>query len=320
MRSKFVVAALSGLFMAGVAFAQSAPVPVAPPADPQNILNIDLSTGGRVKLLLRPDKAPYSVERIKTLTRRHFYDGLIFHRVIDGFMAQGGDPKGTGEGGSDLPDIKAEFNDLPHVRGTISLARAEGPDTANSQFFIMLMPNLNLDGSYTAIGRVLTGMEYVDAIEKGEPPEKPSKIVRMSIESDELGQPAAAFVPPPPPAPVTIAPATIKQAEKDKEQDAKREKKQAEEKAKEEKKKAKRAEEEADEAEKLAKENAKRAAKGSAPAVVAPAAPVEAAPPPPVETPQAATDAAVQAVTAEPSATDAAVQAVTPDEAPAQPQ
>ncbi|WP_414819840.1 peptidylprolyl isomerase [Sphingomonas sp. Root710] len=200
--------------MAGVAFAQTAPV-AAPPADPQNILNLDLSTGGRVKVLLRPDKAPYSVERIKVLTRRHFYDGLTFHRVIEGFMAQGGDPKGTGEGGSDLPDLKAEFNDLPHVRGTMALARAEGLDTANSQFFIMLQPNLSLDGNYTAIGRVTAGMEYVDALAKGEPPENPSKIIRASIESDEQGIAPAAFVPPAPaaaPAPV----ATGKKVKKEK--------------------------------------------------------------------------------------------------------
>jgi cyclophilin family peptidyl-prolyl cis-trans isomerase len=186
MRSKFVIAALAGLFLTSVAPAQTAVDPVAPaPAlDARNVLDLDLSTGGRVKILLRPDKAPHSVERIKTLVARHFYDGLIFHRVIEGFMAQGGDPKGTGEGGSDLPDLKAEFNDLPHVRGTMSMARAEGLDSANSQFFIMLQPNLSLDGNYSAIGRVLSGMEYVDAIEKGEPPANPSKIVHASFEAD----------------------------------------------------------------------------------------------------------------------------------------
>jgi len=215
MRSKFVVAALSGLFMAGAAFAQADPVPVAPPTDPQNILNLDLSTGGRVKVLLRPDKAPYSVDRVKTLVRRHFYDGLTFHRVIEGFMAQGGDPKGTGEGGSDLPDLKAEFNDLPHVRGTMSLARAESPDSANSQFFIMLQPNLSLDGNYTAIGRVISGMDYVDAIAKGEPPATPSKIVHASIESDDQGQAPAAFAPPPP-APAAAVAAPGKKPKKDK--------------------------------------------------------------------------------------------------------
>ncbi len=198
MRSKLVLAAFAGLFLAAGASAQLAePVP-APALVPQNVLNLDLSTGGRVKILLRPDKAPGSVERIKLLVRRHFYDGLKFHRVIEGFMAQGGDPKGTGEGGSELPDLKAEFNDLPHVRGVMAMARAEGLDSANSQFFLMLQPNLNLDGNYTAIGRVLSGMEYVDAIEKGEPPANPSKIVRASIESDEQGLPptvAAAPVP-----------------------------------------------------------------------------------------------------------------------------
>ena len=198
--SKFVLAAMAGLFTVGTAWAQVAPADMPPPPDPQNILNLDLSTGGRVKVQLRPDKAPNSVERIKTLVRRHFYDGLTFHRVIEGFMAQGGDPKGTGEGGSDLPDLKAEFNDLPHVRGTVSMARAESPDSANSQFFIMLMPNLGLDNNYTAIGRVIEGMQYVDAVEKGEPPANPSKIVHASIESDDLGQPPAAFVPPAKPA------------------------------------------------------------------------------------------------------------------------
>lgn len=208
MRSKFLVAALAGLFLAGTALAQTAPVEMPPPLDPQNILNIDVSTGGRIKVQLRPDKAPNSVERIKTLVRRHFYDGLTFHRVIEGFMAQGGDPKGTGEGGSELPDVKAEFNDLPHVRGVMALARAQGPDTANSQFFLMLQPNLGLDGNYTAIGRVIAGMQYVDALEKGEPPLNPSKIVRMSIESDDQGiapvagpAPVAAPAPPPPAAP-----------------------------------------------------------------------------------------------------------------------
>ena len=327
MRSKFVVAALSGLFMAGVAFAQSAPVaaPVAPPADPQNILNIDLSTGGRVKVLLRPDKAPYSVDRVKTLARRHFYDGLIFHRVIEGFMAQGGDPKGTGEGGSDLPDIKAEFNDLPHVRGTMSLARAEGLDSANSQFFIMLQPNLNLDGNYTAIGRVIAGIEYVDAIEKGEPPEKPSKIVRMSVESDDLGQPAAAFVPPPPAAPVAVTPEEAKRTAKEKQQADKRDRAQAKEKAKEDAKQAKRDAEEAkakaEDAAKQVRDDAKRTAQPApaAPTVEAPAPAEAAPPPPPADAPQAATDAAVAAVTAEPG-TDAAVEAVGTDEAIAKPQ
>jgi cyclophilin family peptidyl-prolyl cis-trans isomerase len=293
---KFVVAAMSGLFMAGIASAQSVsappPVAAAPAADPQNILNFDLSTGGRVKILLRPDKAPYSVDRIKTLVRRQFYDGLIFHRVIDGFMAQGGDPRGTGEGGSDLPDMKAEFNDLPHVRGTLSLARAEGLDSANSQFFIMLQPNLNLDGNYTAIGRVIAGMEYVDALEKGEPPEKPSKIVRASIESDELGQPPAAFVVPPPAPPAAEPVTNDKQARKAKKQEDKLARQQAKEEAKEKAKKAKQDAKAAKESREQAAKEAKRNAKTSgepvesapAPAAEAPL-PVESVPPPVVEAP-----------------------------------
>ena len=186
-------------------------VPNAPPAtpapDPQNILDLDLSTGGRVEIQLRPDKAPNSVERIKVLTRRGFYNGLTFHRVIEGFMAQTGDPKGTGEGGSDLPDLKAEFNDLPHVRGTVSMARAQGVDTANSQFFIVLSPTLRLDGKYAPIGRVIAGMAYVDAIERGEPPANPSRIVRASIAADGAGPPPAAPAPPTAAAPPATPPA-----------------------------------------------------------------------------------------------------------------
>ncbi len=162
----------------------------APAAVPENILNLDLSTGGRVSILLRPDKAPLSVERIKLLTRRGFYNGLLFHRVIEGFMAQGGDPKGDGTGGSELPDVKAEFNDMPHVRGEMAMARAESPDSANSQFFIMLAPNLQLDGKYTPVGRVISGMGYVDLIERGEPPANPSRIVRASLGSDNIAAPA----------------------------------------------------------------------------------------------------------------------------------
>jgi cyclophilin family peptidyl-prolyl cis-trans isomerase len=214
MRSKFVLAALAGLAFAAGASAQTVADPVIappPPAAPQNILNLDVSTGGRIQILLRPDKAPLSVERIKTLTRRHFYDGLTFHRVIEGFMAQGGDPKGTGEGGSDLPDLKAEFNDMPHVRGTMAMARAEGLDSANSQFYLMLQPNLNLDGNYTVIGRVISGMSYVDALEKGEPPANPSKIVHASIESDDKGLPPEAPV-------VAAAPVAPQMSKKEREQ------------------------------------------------------------------------------------------------------
>jgi cyclophilin family peptidyl-prolyl cis-trans isomerase len=179
------------------------PPPPAPTAD--NTFNIQLSSGGVVSIELRPDKAPNSVERIKVLTNRNFYDGTIFHRVIEGFMAQGGDPKGTGEGGSDLPDLKAEFNDLPHVRGTLAMARAESPDSANSQFYIMLSPNLQLDRKYTVVGRVYRGMGYVDGIAKGEPPEHPTKIVHAWIGAP----PADSNTPPVADAPAVAAPATL---------------------------------------------------------------------------------------------------------------
>jgi cyclophilin family peptidyl-prolyl cis-trans isomerase len=195
MRFKLFLTALAGLFAVNAVAAQTPPAPPLP-ADPQNILNLDLSTGGRVSILMRPDKAPNAVERIRTLTRRGFYNGLTFHRVIDGFMAQGGDPKGTGEGGSELPDLKAEFNDMPHVRGVMSMARSQAEDSANSQFFIMLSPNLKLDGRYTPIGRVISGMNYVDLIEKGEPPEHPSRIVSATIGAEPPVAAAAVKVPP----------------------------------------------------------------------------------------------------------------------------
>ncbi len=175
--------------------------PAAIPADPANIWVLQLSNGGTVKIQLRPDVAPNHVERIKTLTARGFYDGLIFHRVITGFMAQGGDPKGDGTGGSDLPDLKAEFNDLPHVRGAVSMARAASEDSANSQFFIMLMPRFQLDRKYTVLGRVISGMQYADAIAPGEPPADPTRIVRATME-----QPGAAAAPVPAPDIATPAP------------------------------------------------------------------------------------------------------------------
>jgi peptidylprolyl isomerase len=118
---------------------------------------------------------------MQMLVRRGFYDGLTFHRVIPGFMAQGGDPKGTGEGGSDLPDLKAEFTKMPFFRGTVAAARSESPDSANSQFFIMFAPNPNLEGRYTIFGRVISGMDAVDKIAPGEPPEAPTVIVHASL-------------------------------------------------------------------------------------------------------------------------------------------
>jgi cyclophilin family peptidyl-prolyl cis-trans isomerase len=163
-----------------------APVPsiAAPPeiaADPANHLFLDLSNGGTVEIVLRPDLAPNHIQRIQTLVRSGFYNGLTFHRVVPDFMAQGGDPKGTGEGGSDLPDLKAEFTALPFLRGTLGAARAESPDSANSQFFIMFAPRSSLDGNYTVMGRVVKGMEVVDKIEPGEPPANPTKIVKAYL-------------------------------------------------------------------------------------------------------------------------------------------
>ena len=169
-----------------------APAPVAPPAlDPENIWHLDLSTGGRVSIQLRPDAAPAHVERIKALTRRGFYDGLTFHRVIEGFMAQGGDPLGTGAGESELPDLPAEIRGLPHLRGAVAMARGEELNTANSQFYIMFVPRLSMDRNYTVFGRVIGGMNFVDAIERGEPPLNPSRIVRASIGSDNVPQMSA---------------------------------------------------------------------------------------------------------------------------------
>ena len=175
-----------------------AALPVVAPADiaanPANRLILQLSNGGTVVIQLRPDAAPNHVQRIQTLVRQHFYDGTIFHRVIPGFMAQGGDPTGTGEGGSKLPDLKAEFNSLPHLRGTVAAARtADNTDTANSQFYIMFVPNSSLDGQYTVFGRVISGMDAVDKIAPGEPPADPTKIVRASLGD---GSPAAAPAPP----------------------------------------------------------------------------------------------------------------------------
>jgi peptidylprolyl isomerase len=182
------------LLLAGPALAKKQPPPAPPVITREQILEntlyLDLSTGGRVTILLRPDKAPLHVERVKMLVRKGFYDGLTFHRVIEGFMAQTGDPDGTGQGGSDLPDLKAEFNDLPHVRGALSMARTDDPDSANSQFFITFQPVLRLDRTYTIFGRVMAGMNHVDAIERGEPPANPSKILQASIAADNKPPPA----------------------------------------------------------------------------------------------------------------------------------
>ena len=152
--------------------------------DRENILLLDLSNGQRVAIRLMPSWAPNHVERIKTLARQGFYDGVIFHRVIDGFMAQTGDPTGTGQGGSELPDLKEEFNPMPHIRGTVAMARAASEDSANSQFFIVFYPRFALDKRYTNFGRVISNMAAVDAIQRGEPPQNPTRIMQASIASD----------------------------------------------------------------------------------------------------------------------------------------
>ena len=183
--------ALAGLFIASLAPAQTpaaAPQPsiAPPPLTPENTWNLDLSTGGRVVIQLRPDAAPNTVERIKTLTSQGFYNGLAFFRVIDGFMAQGGDPRNNGTGGSTLPDLPAEIHGLLHVRGAVAMARAQDMNSANSQFYIMFVPRLQMDTQYTVFGRVVSGMNFVDAIERGEPPANPSRIVRASLGTDNL--------------------------------------------------------------------------------------------------------------------------------------
>ncbi|MFW2831729.1 peptidylprolyl isomerase [Sphingomonas sp. ID0503] len=151
--------------------------------DPENTLILTLD-GGDVVIRLRPDLAPGHVDRIKELTREGFYDGVVFHRVIPGFMAQGGDPTGTGMGGSDKPDLKAEFSAEKHLRGICSMARAQNPNSANSQFFICFDDATFLDRQYTVWGEVVEGMEHVDALPKGEPPRAPGKIVSAKIAAD----------------------------------------------------------------------------------------------------------------------------------------
>ncbi len=141
--------------------------------------------GGDVVIKLRPDLAPGHVARIKELAGEGFYDGVVFHRVIDGFMAQGGDPSGTGMGGSEKPDLAAEFSKEPHVRGVCSMARSSNPNSANSQFFICFDDATFLDGQYTVWGEVTEGMEHVDALPKGEPPRKPGKIAKATVSASE---------------------------------------------------------------------------------------------------------------------------------------
>ena len=150
---------------------------------PENTLIME-TTKGRVVIALRPDLAPKHVERIKTLAREGFYDGIVFHRVIDGFMAQCGCPNGTGTGGSKHPNLPAEFNAEPHVRGTCSMARSSNPNSANSQFFICFDDASFLDKQYTVWGKVIEGMENVDKIKRGEPVQNPDKITSLKVAAD----------------------------------------------------------------------------------------------------------------------------------------
>lgn len=176
---RFLAAALAALLLFQ---SQAAAV------EKENMIYLDLKDG-RVVIEMFPDKAPNHVKRIKELTRAGFYDGIVFHRVIDGFMVQTGDPTGTGSGGSDKPDLQAEFNDISHAEGICSMARTSYPHSANSQFFIMLAPAPHLDQQYTVWGRVIEGMEYVHKIKKGRDDrngavENPDKIIRMRVAAD----------------------------------------------------------------------------------------------------------------------------------------
>ena len=158
-------------------------------ADLENTLHLDIvdhagAAKGRIVIALRPDLAPGHVDRIKELAREGFYDGVVFHRVIEGFMAQGGDPTGTGMGGSKKPDLKAEFSKEKHTRGACSMARSSNPNSANSQFFICFGDATFLDNQYTYWGKVTEGMDIVDKIKRGEPVKQPDKIAKMAVAAD----------------------------------------------------------------------------------------------------------------------------------------
>ncbi len=208
MTFRSLLVLIAGAMLVASPAAAKSKAPIAPPApalptlvdpdpshSPEDVLLLDLSNGGSVAIRLMPKWAPAHVERIKTLVAQGFYDGVIFHRVIEGFMAQTGDPTGTGSGGSKLPDLKAEFNSMPHLRGTVSAARTSDPDSANSQFFIVFYPRFSLDRKYTVFGRVISGMEVADRIERGEPPANPTRILRAHMAA---GGAAPAPVPVPP--------------------------------------------------------------------------------------------------------------------------
>ena len=158
-------------------------------ADLENTLYLDIANAkgeskGRITVELRPDLAPNHVNQIKSLAREGFYDNVVFHRVIEGFMAQGGDPTGTGTGGSKKPNLKQEFSKEPHVRGTCSMARSQSPDSANSQFFICFGDSGFLNNQYTVWGKVTDGMDIVDGIKRGEPVREPDKIAKMQVAAD----------------------------------------------------------------------------------------------------------------------------------------
>ncbi|HVZ12990.1 MAG TPA: peptidylprolyl isomerase [Bauldia sp.] len=177
--------ALAVVFLAVLPAAHAA----APALDPENTLYMDLPKG-RVVIELLPNIAPHTVDQIKKLTRAGFYNGTPFHRVIPGFMAQGGDPTGTGTGGSQLPNLKAEFSNAHFTRGTLGMARSDDPDSANSQFFICFQDCGDLDGQYTVFGQVVSGMEFVDALKPGDPNvddgqvPTPDKLVKMQVAAD----------------------------------------------------------------------------------------------------------------------------------------
>jgi len=179
LKNAIAALGLSLVALAAPAFAQ------APKASPENTLVVELKTG-KVLVQLRPDLAPKHVERIKLLAREKFYDGVIFHRVIAGFMAQTGDPKGTGTGGSKYPDLPAEFTQEPYRRGTIGAARTQNPNSANSQFFICFTDTgcSFLRGQYTVWGQVISGMEHIDQVAKGEPPANPDRMLKVYLQSE----------------------------------------------------------------------------------------------------------------------------------------
>lgn len=185
MPFRFLLLTILGVFMmTATAAANALPANL----DPENTLFLDLKDG-RVVIKMFPDQAPNHVARVKELAREHYYDGKKWHRVIDGFMAQTGSPRGDGIGGSDKPDLKAEFNGMSHVRGVVSMARTAMPDTANAQFFIVLANSPFLDGQYTAWGQVVEGMQYVDSIKKGDrgnngQVDSPDVIVKMTVMAD----------------------------------------------------------------------------------------------------------------------------------------